>query len=273
MVSVIIPTFNRSLFLKKAIESVLSQDFRDFELIVVDDGSVDDTAETVAAFKRDIVYLKQKNKGPAGARNAGIRRSTGPFIAFLDSDDSWAEGKLSEQIKEMTANPDYLVSHTDEEWYKNGRLLNQKNKHKKPRGYIFDKCLSLCAVSMSTVMIRRELFDRAGFFDETFPCCEDYEFWLRVSAKEKFLFIEKPLTFKDGGRPDQVSSLYSTGIDRFRIRAIKNLLETNSLDTEQKTLAIRELEKKCRIYGNGCVKHGRKDEGFEYLNLPARYRN
>jgi glycosyltransferase involved in cell wall biosynthesis len=272
MVSVIIPTYNRSPFLKKAIESVLSQDFHDFELIVVDDGSIDDTPETVSAFKRGIIYIKQENTGPAGARNAGIQRSTRPFIAFLDSDDRWAEGKLSEQIKEMTANPDYFISHTDEIWHKNGRLLNQKNKHKKPHGYIFDKCLSLCAVSMSTVMIRRELFDAVGFFDESFPCCEDYEFWLRVSVKEKFLFIERPLTFKDGGRPDQVSSIYSTGMDRFRIRAIKNLLEANSLNAEQKNFAIRELGKKCGIYGNGCVKHGRKDEGFEYLNLPARYR-
>lgn len=271
MISVIIPTFNRFLFLKKAITSVLSQTFQDFELIVVDDGSVDDTAETVSAFKRGIVYIKQQNKGPASARNTGIKNSTMPFIAFLDSDDWWAKDKLSAQIKEMRDNPDYLVSHTDEIWYKNGRLLNQKKKHEKPQGYIFDRCLPLCVVSMSTVMIRRELFDKAGFFDENLPCCEDYEFWLRVSAKENFLFIEKPLTLKDGGRPDQVSSVYATGIDRFRIKAISNLLGSNSLNDNQRGLAIHELQKKCRIYGNGCIKHGREDEGLQYLNIPACY--
>ncbi|MBU0759562.1 MAG: glycosyltransferase family 2 protein [Candidatus Omnitrophica bacterium] len=282
MISVIIPTFNRERFLKKAIGSVLSQTYQDVELVIVDDGSTDRTKEIALSYcvertascenarrvtHNAVRYIYQSNKGPAAARNTGIKNSTKPFIAFLDSDDWWDADKLAVQLDAMLDEPDYTVSHTDETWYRGERLLNQKKKHKKQHGYIFDKCLSLCAVSMSTVMIKRGLFYDIGFFDESLPCCEDYDFWLRASARNKFLFIEKALTLKDGGRPDQVSYIYRTGIDRFRIHAIVNLLESGILNPKQKKLAILELRKKCRIYGNGCIKHGRKEEGAHYLGL------
>ncbi len=244
MINVVIPTHNRGLLLKKAIDSVLSQTYQDFELIVIDDVS---------------------GKGPASARNRGIKKSARPFIAFLDSDDRWDKDKLATQIEEMQENPKYLISHTQEIWYKNGRLLNQKKKHKKHHGRIFDKCLPLCVVSMSTVMARREIFDRVGLFDESLPCCEDYDFWLRASVNHEFLLIDKPLTLKDGGRPDQVSSIYATGIDKFRIQSILNLLKSPNLTPGQRDLATRELHKKCRIYGAGCLKHGKREEGEYYL--------
>ena len=105
MISVVIPTFNRSAFLKKAVESVLSQGYQDLELIVVDDGSEDDTPEVVTGFGPDIKYIKQKNKGPGAARNLGIKNSKGGFIAFLDSDDRWDKDKLGIQFKAMQENP------------------------------------------------------------------------------------------------------------------------------------------------------------------------
>ena len=267
MISVIIPTFNRSAFLEKAIGSVLSQGYQDLELIVVDDGSEDDTPEVVSGFDSGIKYIKQKNKGPAVARNLGIKNSKGEFIAFLDSDDWWERDKLGIQLRGMQENPEYFISHTQELWYRDGELLNQKQKHKKHHGYIFDKCLPLCAVSTSTVMARREIFDNVGLFDEKLPCCEDYDFWLRVSVEHKLLLINRPLTLKDGGRPDQVSSIYATGMDRFRIQSILKLLESDTLTSLQRKLATSELRKKCRIYGNGCMKHGRPDEGRHYLDL------
>jgi len=267
MVSVIIPTFNRAPALKKAIDSVFSQDFKDFELIIIDDGSEDDTADLVASLNGRLRYIKQQNKGPASARNAGIKTSKGDFIAFLDSDDWWDREKLALQIEVMRQNPKYLISHTQEIWYRNGELLNQKKKHKKFHDYIFDKCLSLCVVSMSTVMARRQLFDVVGLFDEELPCCEDYDFWLRASAKHSFYLIDRPLTLKDGGRGDQVSSIYATGIDRFRIQAIAKVLKSGMLDDEQGKLAVQELKKKCRIYGNGCLKRGKIQEGRHYLGL------
>jgi len=103
--------------------------------------------------------------------------------------------------------------------------------------------------------------------DEGLPCCEDYDFWLRTSVRFPFLLIDKPLTLKDGGRPDQLSSIYRKGMDRFRIRSILKVLGSRDLDAEKRELATRELRKKCRIYGTGCIKHGRIKEGEEYLRL------
>lgn len=266
MVSVIIPTFNRAPFLKKAIQSVLSQTLQDFELIVVDDGSEDNTASMVLNLAPEIRYIRQQNRGPSAARNSGIRQAKGDLLAFLDSDDWWDNDKLAVQLLAMEEAPDFLVSHTQEVWYKNGRLLNQKDRHRKSDGYIFERCLELCVVSMSTAMVRKGLFDAVGLFDETLPCCEDYDFWLRVSAKYPFLLVDRPLTFKDGGRPDQSSFIYGTGIDGFRIKAIQKILESD-LSEGQRNVALRELRRKCRIYGNGCLKHGKFSEGAHYLEI------
>ena len=268
-ISVIIPTYNRAQRLKKAIDSVLAQSHRNFELIVVDDGSDDNTAELIDKYNADIVYIRQENRGPAAARNRGIEKARHNLLAFLDSDDWFAENKLETQIEAMDQNPSYLISHTDEIWYRNGQLLNQKLKHKKNSGDIFGQSLELCAVGMSTIMIRKEIFERYGLFDEEYPCCEDYEFWLRISAEEKFLLVEEPLTLKDGGRDDQLSTIYRTGMDKFRIQAIMKILASGRLTGGQTGVARRELERKCRIYGTGCIKHGRKEEGQYYLNLPG----
>ena len=267
-ISVIIPTYNRAQRLKKAIGSVLSQSHQEFELIVVDDGSDDNTAELIENYNADIVYIRQENRGPAAARNMGIEKARYNLLAFLDSDDWFAGNKLETQIEAMGQNPSCLISHTNEIWYRNGQILNQKLKHKKDSGDIFARSLELCAVGMSTIMIHREIFERYGLFDEGFPCCEDYEFWLRTGAEEKFLLVEEPLTLKDGGRDDQLSTIYRTGMDKFRIQAIMKTLASGRLTEEQTGLALRELERKCRIYGTGCIKHGRVEEGQSYLNLP-----
>ena len=267
-VSVIIPTYNRAQRLGKAIDSVLAQSHQDFELIVVDDGSGDNTAELIENYNADIVYIRQENSGPAAARNRGIEKARYNLLAFLDSDDCFAENKLKTQIEAMDRKPSCLISHTNEIWYRNGQILNQKLKHRKNSGDIFAQSLELCAVGMSTIMIHKEIFDRYGFFDEGYPCCEDYEFWLRISAEEKFLLVEEPLTSKDGGRDDQLSAIYRTGMDKFRIKAIMKTLASGRLTEEQSGIALRELERKCRIYGTGCIKHGRAEEGRYFLNLP-----
>ena len=269
-ISVIIPTYNRHFLLRKAIDSVLAQSYQDFELIVVDDGSIDETKALIEEYKGKAMYIFQENIGPASARNRGIKESKTSLITFLDSDDWWAKDKLKTQFEAMQENSDYLISHTQEIWYKDGKLLNQKEKHKKFGGFIFEKCLLICAVSMSTAMIRRELFETVGLFDESLPCCEDYDFWLRVSAKFPFLLIDKPLTLKDGARPDQVSSLYAQGMDKFRIQSIKRLLEENSLSGQQREIALQELRRKSQIYGRGCIKHNKIEEGEYYLNLKAQ---
>ena len=265
-VTIIIPTYNRASLLSRAIESVLEQSHGNLELIVVDDGSDDNTAEIINDYG-NIIYLYQENMGPAAARNRGIKAAAHELIAFLDSDDWFAAEKLAIQSTAMVENPGCLISHTDEIWYRRGRLLNQKKKHRKFGGDIFVRCLPLCAVSMSTVMMRKKIFERIGLFDESYPCCEDYEFWLRASVEHEFLKIDQPLTLKDGGRADEISFQFRTGMDKFRIKALLKLLSGSNLSEEQRKFAEGELVKKCRIYGNGCLKHGRPDEGRYYLEL------
>ena len=274
-VTVIIPTYNRSALLQKAIDSVLNQTHVNLELIVVDDGSDDDTGDLIDQYKKisakKIVVVHQENKGPAAARNRGIAVSSSEYIAFLDSDDWLHPDKIGLQLAVMEEDAGCLISHTQEIWYRDGMLLNQKNKHRKESGYIFNRCLDLCAVSMSTVMLKRKLIDQVGTFDEQLPCCEDYDYWLRVSAKFPFMLIDKALTNKDGGRTDQVSFIHRTGMDRYRIQAITKILDSGELSASQYRMALHELEKKCRIYGNGCIKHNRPEEGVHYLSLPLKY--
>ncbi len=270
-VSVIIPTHNRAGFLAQAIDSVLAQTYTNFELIVVDDGSSDETQTLLASYGKLLISLRQENRGPAAARNAGIRAARHPLLAFLDSDDQFTSNKLALQTAAMEAQPDLLISHTQETWFRNGQHLNQKKHHTKAGGDIFARNLALCMVGMSTVMVRQELFDRVGLFDESFPCCEDYEFWLRASVAHPFLLVETPLTAKHGGRPDQVSVRFQTGMDSLRIRALEKLLSSAPLTAAQSRLAREELVRKAVLYGNGCLKHGRPEEGHRCLSLAVRY--
>ncbi|OGQ86083.1 MAG: glycosyl transferase family A [Deltaproteobacteria bacterium RIFOXYD12_FULL_56_24] len=270
-VSVIIPTYNRAGFLSQAIDSVISQTYPNFELIVVDDGSTDETPALLASYGKSLIVLRQENRGPAAARNAGIRAARHPLLAFLDSDDQFTRQKLALQVAAMEAEPELLISHTQETWFRNGLHLNQKKRHAKEGGDIFARSLALCVVGMSTVMARRELFDRIGLFDESFPCCEDYELWLRASVDHPFLLVDSPLTIKHGGRPDQVSVHFQTGMDRFRIRALEKLLSSVPLTQEQSRLAREELVRKAILYGNGCLKHGRREEGQRCLALSVSY--
>ena len=275
MISVIIPTFNRADFLSRSILSVVQQTLSPAELIIVDDGSTDNTAQIVQDLAGDshipIKYLYQKNSGAAAARNIGIRTSSHEYLAFLDSDDWWLPGKLAQQYQAMVRQPHYLISHTREIWYRNDKRVNQKKKHDPPHGDIFEPSLRMCMVGMSTVMAKKACFHTFGYFDEQLPCCEDYDLWIRVSCQIPFLRIDTPLICKDGGRDDQLSFIHRMGMDTFRIQALCNLLEGGSLSEKQRSLTIIELRRKCIIYGNGCLKHGRQQEGQRYLQLPNKY--
>ena len=270
-VSVIIPTYNRSGFLEEAIESVFSQDFRDFELIVVDDGSTDGTRDMIGRYSERLTCLYQERQGVSCARNTGIRASSGEYIAFLDSDDTWLKKKLSFQVEFFTRNPNALVCHTEEIWIRRGIRVNPKKKHKKYSGMIYERVLPLCIISPSSVMIKRELFfDNLGFFDESLPVCEDYEMWLRVAARYPIYLIDKPLIIKRGGHKDQLSKEFA-GIDRFRIEALVKIMESGILSKEQYVASLKELKRKCAIFGNGCLKRGNIQEAKRYLRLHEKY--
>jgi len=270
-ISVIIPTYNREDFVGRALRSVFAQTHPCHEILVVDDGSTDHTRSVVGRLCEispvPLHYLYQENQGPAAARNFGIHHSDAGLLAFLDSDDHWQKDKLAIQLKAMNEQPEFLISHTREHWRRMGVHLNQKRKHFPRHGEIFEHCLQLCAVGMSTIMVRRELFAKVGLFAPDLLCCEDYEFWLRVSAQYPFLLIDQPLTIKEGGREDQVSFQYRVGMDKLRIAAISCLLEHTPLTAAQYERALCELSRKSRVYGMGCIKHGRAEEGAKYLGL------
>jgi glycosyltransferase involved in cell wall biosynthesis len=269
VVSVIIPTFNRAQKVVRAISSVLSQAFTDVEIIVVDDGSTDGTKKEVEQFDDLVTYVAHSsNLGVSAARNTGIKRSGAPLIAFLDSDDHWLPEKLAVQVCFFNDHPKAVACQTGELWIRNGRRVNPMKKHLKPSGNIFEASLKLCLVSPSAVMLKQSLLDEVGFFDEDLPVCEDYDLWLRISCRYPVHLISEPLVVKEGGHPDQLSASHK-GMDRFRIKALVKLIKNGALNERQRKATLEELSSKCRIYGNGCLKRGKTEEGAFYLRLPV----
>ena len=269
-VSVIVPTYNRANRLEGTLRSIVSQTYQDFELIVVDDGSTDNTSKVIESFPSAQYLPMKKNSGVSKARNIGLACAKGEFICFLDSDDLWKEKKLEIQIHWMESNTDNQVCYTDEIWVRNGVRVNPMNRHRKYSGDIFRHCLGLCIVSPSSVMIRAKLFDEIGNFDESLPACEDYDLWLRIASKYAFHFIEEPLIIKYGGHSDQLSRKY-WGMDRFRVVALKKLLDQNSLDKEKLKLTRSVFLEKCSILIKGFEKRGKKEDESFYRELVNKY--
>ncbi|MFH1230501.1 MAG: glycosyltransferase family A protein, partial [Planctomycetota bacterium] len=199
LISIIIPAYNRGHLLKRTIESVLTQTFHDFELIIVDDGSTDDTKEVVGNLqKRDsrIKYIWQKNSGaPARPKNTGIKNSKGEFIAFLDDDDEWLSQKLEKQIQlfrnSQKRNLGFIGC--------NAFIVNGKNN--KTQEYItprykniFRKLLESDFIwSSSSIIIKRKVFDDIGLFDERLKMADDWDMWIRIARKYDFDFVPEPL--------------------------------------------------------------------------------
>ncbi len=271
-VSVIIPTFNRARKVVRSISSVLDQTLTNYEIIIVDDGSSDGTANALAQFKHNskVKCLSHpKNLGVSAARNNGIMASRAPLLAFLDSDDYWLPEKLAVQVRFFRQNPKAVACQTEELWIRKGQRVNPRKKHRKPSGYIFEPSLKLCLVSPSAVMLKRSLLDKVGFFDENLPVCEDYDLWLRISSQYPIYLIDQNLAVREGGDPDQLSSRHK-GMDRFRIESMMKLIRSGRLNEDQCRAVLQELAIKCRIYGKGCIKRGKNEEGEFYLQLPEK---
>lgn len=269
-ISVVIPTRDRSAMLRRAIESVLCQTRPPDELVVVDDGSSDDTSKWLPTSYANIRYIGQGPCGVGAARNRGIRESTGSWVAFLDSDDEWMPNKLARQMEALVQNPNHRVCHTDEIWIRRGRRVNPKQKHAKSGGWIFQRCLPLCMISPSSVVIHRGVFDEVGMFDEDLPVCEDYELWLRVCSTYSVLYVDEPLVIKYGGHADQLSKRY-WGMDRFRIRALEGILQSSSLTPDERAAALKTLVDKIGVYLTGARKRGKTDEIEDYETKRATY--
>ncbi len=276
LVSVIIPSYNRAQLLKEAVESVLSQTFTGFELIIVDDGSTDNTrsllSEWVQCTEARVKPLFIKHCGMPGAvRNRGVEIAKGKYIAFLDSDDLWKPDKLKKQTDFFKSRPEFRITHTRELWLRNRKVVSQSGQRHKRDGDIFTDALVKCIVGPSTVMMERSLFTDTGGFREDLEIAEDYEFWLRITALHGIGYIDEPLTIKRAGHKNQLSEKYGH-IEYFRIKALKDLVDTGWFETTGKQQSAQdELLKKCRIYAIGCRKRGKTAEAEEYEDIAGKY--
>ena len=256
IISVVIPSFNRAQSLPRALDSVLAQkpENIEIEVLLIDDGSTDDTAKIVNERYSGLTYLYQQNCGVSAARNLGIERARGDYIAFLDSDDEWLPHKLTAQINALKDNK-LKVCHTEEIWIRNGVRVNQMKKHKKKGGWIYSQCLAMCAMSPSSIMIHRSVFETVGVFDESLPACEDYDLWLRICANYEVCFLTQPFIKKYGGHEDQLSRQH-WGMDRFRVKSLEKMLDSDWLDKQQQTATKAMLLNKTQILLNGAIKRG-----------------
>ena len=253
-ISVVIPTLNRINTLQRALDSVINQTYKPAEIIVVDNGSSDGTLKFLREQYPKITILTENKIGVSSARNKGIKKSINQWIALLDSDDAWHPRKLEIQTSMLdSALKEYNLIHTDEVWFRNNKHINQMKKHKKQGGYIFERCLSLCCISPSSVLFKKNILDKVGLFDESLPVCEDYDLWLKICSSEEVLFAQDKLTYKYGGHKDQLSKSY-WGMDRFRIKSIENVIKNFDLTYKKKKQAKKELIKKLKIIINGAFK-------------------
>lgn len=200
-VSIVIPTYNRSRFVCEAIESVLNQSFKDFEIIVVDDGSTDNTKEALKKYSNHISYIYQDNRGRSLARSAGIKAAKGDYIAFLDDDDIWLPGKLEKQVDFFNTFADIGLVHTFTEVINEQGLLLEKETRKRlgsyskaiKIGYTYEGMSQFCVMFISSVMLRSCCLSGLGLFDPIVEALEDWDFYLRFSLKFRIGTITEPL--------------------------------------------------------------------------------
>lgn len=269
-VSIVIPTYNRAHFLNEAIESVRSQTVTDWELIVIDDGSIDSTSESLASLMDPrIKVIRQDNMGVAAARNRGAREARASLIAFLDSDDLWLPQKLKIQLDHFEANAKSSICQTEEIWVRHGRRVNPAMRHAKKSGWIFKDCIPLCIISPSAVMIRKDAFDALGGFDENFAACEDYDLWLRAALRYEITTLSDALIIKRGGHADQLSR--QSSLDRLRIMALEKILDDPMLPEDMRPLVRHDIARRAAIVALGAKKRGSQSVYEEYERKRLAY--
>jgi len=270
-VSVVLPFYNRRHTLERALQSVIEQSLSPLEIIAIDDASEDGGAAFIASNYPDVSLLQlTENKGVSAARNLGISKAKGDWIAFIDSDDEWLPDKLQAQFNALSQTPEMKVVHTDEIWIRNDVRVNAMNKHQKMGGYIFECCLPLCAISPSSVMIHRDVFEDVGYFDELLPACEDYDLWLRICLRYPVCYVDQPLLNKYGGHDDQLSRKY-WGMDRFRIQALEKVLHDPLLKGQARDAVLSMLLKKTKIMLQGAKKRANTEMVATCESLISKY--
>lgn len=240
LVSVVIPTYNRALKVIEAIDSVLCQSYPFLEIIVIDDGSTDNTQSLLCDYSGKVTYIYKENGGVSSARNIGIQNSTGDLIAFLDSDDTWVENKIEKQVEWFRQNPEYGMVLTDVFYVDSSVSIIEKTNRRSSlpiNGFILDDVLLQPSLIPSSVLVRRAVFDEVGFFDESLKTAEDLDLHLRVAEKHKIGLIEQPLVYFLRGE-EGLSQAYSTYGDYVFVleRFLKNNSDKCSAEIYKKSL-------------------------------------
>ncbi len=263
-ISAVIPTYNRSEKLIRAISSVLNQTQTVDEIIVVDDGS-DLRPKLSLELNRKIVLIqKEKNQGVSAARNTGIKAAKNNWLCFLDSDDEWKTNKIKEQVVDIKNNPDIKIFYTDEEWIKNGVHVIKKHHQLKKSGWIFKPCLKSCFVGASTLLAHKSVFEDVGLFDESLTVCEDYDLWIRLSHKYEFFLNPNELIKKHAGHDDQLSTKYFA-MDYYRLLSLIKISKNSTLNTEDYDTVSELILKKTALLLKGAIKHN-NSELIEKIN-------
>lgn len=193
-ISVIIPTYNSSRYVTQAVDSVLAQTFDDLEVIVIDDGSTDDTESVMSRYSSPVRYIKQTNGGVSRARNHGIEESRGRYVAFLDADDTWFPNKLEKQMEAIRSQPSYHVCYSAFLIVDSNLAPIEVNRSKRQRTALEDLLMCGNVVgSICTVIYERSLFSKVGGFDPVLSQCADWDMWVRLAAETDFLYVDEPL--------------------------------------------------------------------------------
>lgn len=265
-ISVVIPVYNGARYLAEALESVFAQTYSDYEVVCVDDGSTDASVRIIKGFGNRIALVQQRNAGGCAARNEGVRRSSGPYAAFLDQDDRWYPRKLEQQVKALDANPDAVLALCNSDRMDTeGRLLQVGATVTERPGLLTEPLGRLIGEDQllsSAIMVRREAFARAGMFDEHLHGFEDFDLAARLRQEGRFLFIEEPgmcYRINEGGQ----SQSGGLRIIRSRERFLLKMKDLYAADAEKQAL-IRLMLADCysdwgwREVGAGNSRAGRE---------------
>lgn len=250
-ISVIIPVYNRLDTLRDAIESLLMQTFKPLEIIVVNDGSSFDYISHLKNYSAHISIINIKeNKGVSYARNRGIEAAKGKYIAFLDSDDIFIRRKLERQISYMTEN-NLDISHTDEFWFKKGVWINPDKNSSRYGGDIFSKILDKCRISPSSLMVKKDVFENIGMFDENLRVCEDYEISIRMARAYNIGYLKEKLLIKRAVTDNGLSGGIKY-IESIRLNILEKFYKEykDTLTETQAASVAAELAKKRAIVKN-----------------------
>ena len=264
--SAVVTSCRRPAALDRALASVVSQSLPAKEILVIEDGQ-DGQDERIKSLVKNqypqVRLISNYGSGISAARNTAIKTANEDWLAFLDDDDQWMETKVEEQMQAISQS-NLRLCHTNELWLRNGKRINQHKRHTKSGGAIYLRCLELCCISPSSVLIEKSIFTDYGLFDEDLPVCEDYDMWLRICAYEEVSYINQPLVVKHGGHEDQLSHRY-WGMDRFRVQALMKMLQHSQLRPAYRAATLQSIKKRLNILQQGAARRGKGQEAKSYL--------